>query len=138
MMMRVYGYPRVADGITRREYVILSSPTNRNLLQAVHDAAINYCIANEDRNPCKDGGMSFAQVMEHLTPEMLAVCDVKMTRLEDLAIQTDQLPPIVSRFELESIWEFERMERLHPRETVDSGNDAAPTEGEAVDVSITQ
>lgn len=124
-MRKVYRYPRNINGETRQEHVILDSDVSRDLLQVVHDAAVDYCLNNENRHLCKEGGMSFGQAMEHITPEMLAPYGVTMIRLEDVAVQTDQMPPLVSQYELATIREVRRVERRRAREVLDYAERAA-------------
>ena len=69
--------------------------------------------------------MSFAQIMEHITPEMLAPYGVTMIRPEDVAIQTDQLSPLVTRYELESIRDIRSAEWYRGRRVVEYAARAA-------------
>lgn len=124
-MTKVYGFPRVVDGETKKEFVVLSSNFNRDFLQVVHDVAVDYCLDNENRHLCKEGGMSFGQIMEFITPEMLEPYGVTMLRLDDMAVQTDQMSPLVTRYELETIRAVRRLERRHAREVVDFAERAA-------------
>ncbi len=124
-MTEVYEFPREVNGETRKEFVILSSNFKHDFLQIVHNVAVDYCLANENRHPCKEGGMSFGQIMEYITPKMLEPYGVTMIRLEDAAIHTDQMPPLVTRYELETIREVRRLERRHAREVVDYAERAA-------------
>lgn len=124
-MTKVYEYPRVVDGEMKKEFVILSSNFNRDFLQVVHDVAVDYCLKNENRRPCKGDGMSFGQIMGCITPEMLEPYGVTMLRLDDMAVQTDQMPPLVTRYELETIRAVRRLERRHAREVVDFAERAA-------------
>ena len=124
-MTEVYGFSRKVNGETKKEFIVLGSNFNRNFLQIVHDVAVDYCLNNENRHPCKEGGMSFGEAMEFITPKMLEPYGVTMLRLDDVAVQTDQMAPLVSRYELETIREVRRLERRHAREVVDFAERAA-------------
>lgn len=124
-MTEVYEYLRLVNGEMRREFVFFTSYMKCDFLQVVHNVTVDYCLKNEDRHPCKEDGMSFAQAMEYVTPEMLAPYGVTMIRSTDAAIQTDQLPPLVSRFELETIREVRKDERRRALAVVEYAERAA-------------
>ena len=124
-MTEVYEYLRLVNGEMRREFVFFTSYMKCDFLQVVHNVTVDYCLKNEDRHPCKEGSMSFAQAMEYVTPEMLAPYGVTMIRSTDAAIQTDQLPPLVNRYELETIRDVRKDERRRAREVVDYAERAA-------------
>ena len=124
-MTKVYEYPRVVSGETRREHVYFSSDIQCDFLQIVHNVAVDLCLKNEDRQLCKEDGMSFAQAMEYVTPEMLAPYGVTMIRSTDAAIQTDQLPPLVNRYELETIRDVRKNERRRALAVVEYAERAA-------------
>lgn len=124
-MIEVYEYSRLVNGEMRREFVVFSSEKKRDILQAVHNAAVDFCVQHANKRPCKEGGMSFAEIMEFITPEMLAPYDVTMIRPGDVAIQADQLPLLISRYELEFIRDVRSTEWYRSRRVVDYAARAA-------------
>lgn len=124
-MTKVFEYSRVFDEKTRREFVFLASNADCDLLQAVHDAAVDICLQAANKHLCDKGGLGFGQIMDIITPEMLVPYGLTMKRIGEMAIQTDQLPPLVSRYELRTIRDARRAEKRRAREVVDYAERAA-------------
>lgn len=124
-MTKVFEYSRVVDGKMRREFVFLASNADCDLLQAVHDAAVDLCLQAENNHLCDEGGLSFGQIMEIITPEMLVPYGLTMKRIDEMAVQTDQMPPLVSQYELKTIRDARRAEKRRARDVVDYAERAA-------------
>lgn len=106
-MRKVYQYTHQVKGKPRQEIVILSSKDNRDYDEILHRVALEICASAQGKKLCKGAsGLSFGELMEIITPEMLAPYGVVMDRLRDSAEQMDNTPPVVNRCEMKLYREF--------------------------------
>lgn len=101
-MKRVYEYTRNLNGEARLEIVMLLSKDECNFDEILRRVGLESCLGNRGRKLQKSGsGLTFAELMDGLTPEMLKPYGVVMCRLRDGAQQMDGAPPVVSHYEME-------------------------------------
>ena len=106
-MRKVYQYTHQVNGESKLEIIKLSSKKKCDFVEILHRVALEICMSPQGRELCKDiSELTFGELMEIITPEMLAPYDLIMERLRDSAEQMDNAPPVVSRCEMELYREF--------------------------------
>lgn len=113
-MKRVYEYTRNLNGEARLEIVMLLSKDECDFDEILRRVGLESCLGNRGRKLQKSGsGLTFAELMDGLTPEMLKPYGVVMYRLRDGAQQMDDAAPVVSHCEMER---FQKLCDDHIRE----------------------
>lgn len=103
-MYNVYDFPRVVNGEPERDMVILFYPKETDLDQVFHKLGLDYCMNSRNRENIHDD-LSFAEFMENITQKMLSPYGITMMRPNDIAVQLDNVAPVISRYELETYQE---------------------------------
>ena len=106
-MYIVYGFNRVVNEEPQRDLIILFYPKSMGLVEverALHKIGLDYCM-NQNGGSVPTGGLSFDQLMEVITPQMLAPHGMSMIRPYNEVVRLDNAPPVVGSYELETYQE---------------------------------
>lgn len=98
---RTLKYTRTVNGETKQDLVMLFCQKGTDIDFALHKLGLEYCMSqNGDKAPTD--GLTFAQLMDIITPEMLKSYGITALWPNELAIPMDDAPPIIGRYELKT------------------------------------
>lgn len=103
-MYRAYKYTRMINGESEQDLIILFYPKDIDLGRTLHKLGLEYCI-NQNGGRVPIDGLSFDQLMDNITLEMLSPYGMSMIRPNDIAIQADNTAPVIGPYELETYQE---------------------------------
>ena len=95
---RSYTYSKPGGHDGRQEYVILIGPQAQNFDRVLHEVGLKLV----SDNPRYRDGVAQAELMEALTPELLAPYNVALLRPTREAVKLDNRPPVIGALEAES------------------------------------
>lgn len=102
-MNRIYEYPGIENGESKRKVVILHCSDGCDIDHVLHDVALECCLAKgRKRLPHNNGEVTFGQLMDNAAPELFEKYGVTVIWPGTNAIQVDQDALILSRYELET------------------------------------
>lgn len=104
MMYQGFEFTRMINGEPKREMVIIFCPDKTNLERALHKLGLEWCLKNQKDGKLY-GDLFFPELMEQVTPEMLAPYGISVLWPNRTLISMDNMPPIISRYELETYQE---------------------------------
>lgn len=99
-MHQTFEYTKLVHGEQQKETVMMFYPKTVDIAQVMHTLGLAYCMSPEGTRKCPDE-LTFAQFMERIKPEILARHQIQLIWPNRDAIQMDEQPPIVSRYELQ-------------------------------------
>ena len=101
-MYRTYEFMRTANGEQKLEIVMLLSPKKCDFDQILHRIGLELCTEQIKKNPSKTPTeLTFEQLMERLTPEMLRPYGITLFWPRENVKQVDGKYPVASRYELD-------------------------------------
>lgn len=118
-MYCIYEITRMVNDVPTPDIIILFHPGICDFSRVLHELGIKYCVTKQGQQLCRDeGGLTLARLMDHLTPEILEPYGITMVRPRETAIQVEQEPPIIGKYEAESYLQLrdasvERLRRLY-------------------------
>lgn len=86
-MEHTYKLKRVVDGVLTTDYARFSCPDHCDLIRILHMVGLEYCQSTKQGRDLyeRENGLTLAQIMAFVTPEMLEKHDIRMTWLSDEA-----------------------------------------------------
>ena len=112
MMYQGFEFTRMINGEPKREVVIIFYPEETDLYWALHQLGFECCLKNQKEGEFHDG-LSFPELMEQVTPEMLAPYGMTVLWPNRALISMDNMPPTISRYELET---YQAIYKSHQQE----------------------
>lgn len=95
---RSYTYTRPGNRDGRQEYVVLIAPQAQDFDRVLHEVGLKLV----SDNPRYRDGVKQAELMEALTPELLAPYNVVLLRPTREAVKLDNKPPVIGALEAAS------------------------------------
>ena len=95
---RSYTYTRPGSRDGQQEYVVLIAPKSQNFDRVLHEVGLKLV----SDNPRYRDGVEQAELMETLTPELLAPYKVVLLRPTREAVKLDNQPPVIGALEAAS------------------------------------
>lgn len=100
-MYRTYEFTRTVNGEAKQDMVMLFYPKGTDIELTLHKLGLEYCM-NRNKGKTPPHGLTFAQLMEYITPEMLDPYGITVLWPNSTAISMDDAPPIINRYEMET------------------------------------
>ena len=99
-MYQIFEVTSSIDGRQVRENVVISWQDGGDLIHVLHELGLEYALSPEGLKKCHYDGLTYNELLNRLTPEMLAPYDMRIVWLDREAFRVGDRQ-IINRYEVE-------------------------------------